>query len=71
MTGSVIITAAEHDSVVEVPARLVLDSGGSNFVLVQKNGHSILQPVALGLAGDNGLAEVVSGLIAGDKISDF
>ncbi|MDR3519461.1 MAG: efflux RND transporter periplasmic adaptor subunit [Candidatus Pacebacteria bacterium] len=71
MTGNVLITAAEHDNVVEVPSSLVLDNGGIHLVLVQDNGKSIPRAVTLGLSGDDGMIEIISGLNIGEKISDF
>ncbi len=71
MTGNVSITAAEHDNVVEVPSRLVFDDNGTNIVLIQNNGKVIRQKVMLGLTGSDNMTEVVSGLNAGDNITDF
>jgi HlyD family secretion protein len=71
MTGNVIVVTAEHDNVVEVPSRLVLDDGGNDFVLVQSGGKSVRRPVTPGLTGNDGMVEIISGLNAGEKISDF
>jgi HlyD family secretion protein len=71
MTGNVSIVTSERDNVVEVPSHLVLDDGGNNFVLVQSNGKITKQPVVLGLSGSDGMVEIVSGLEAGEKISNF
>jgi hypothetical protein len=71
MTGNVLVVVAEHNNVVEVPSHLVLDDGGNNFVLVQNGGKSVKRPVVLGLSGNDGMVEIISGLNAGEKISDF
>ena len=71
MTGNVLIVSAEHDNVVEIPARLILDSGNNNFVIVKNGKTNIERPVVLGITGDDGMVEVISGLNVGEKISDF
>ncbi len=71
MTGDVDIISAEHDNVVEIPSQLVLDDNGNNFALLQNNGKNIRQQITLGLFGDDGMVEVISGLHAGEKIIDF
>ncbi len=71
MTGDVQAITGEHDNVVEVPSRLVLGNDGNDFVLIQDGGQIMRNPVTLGLLGDDGMIEIVSGLDAGEKISDF
>ncbi len=71
MTGDVHVVSAEHDNVLEVPSRLVLGNNGNNFVLVQNDKKNIQRPVTLGVTGDDGMVEIVSGLNAGEKISNF
>ena len=71
MTGNVTIATLEHDNVVEIPSRLVLDSGNNNFVLIENGAKNIKRQIILGLQGDDGMVEVVSGLNVGEKISDF
>ena len=68
MTGNVFVATAEHDNVIEIPSRLVLTNGDNNFVRLQ-NGK--MQQITLGITGDNNMVEVVSGLNAGEKLSDF
>jgi len=71
MTGNVTIAAKEIDNVVEIPSRLVLDGGNDNFVLVESGAKNMKRQITLGYFGNDGMVEVVSGLSAGDKISDF
>jgi HlyD family secretion protein len=71
MTGNVHIVEAEHDNVIQVPSNLVINAAGSYFVLLQKGGIAVKQPVEIGLIGDSGMTEIVSGLSVGDKINSF
>ena len=71
MTGDVHVITGEHDNVVEVPDRLVLGGKDNSFVIVQNGGETVRIPVTLGIAGDDGMVKVVSGLDDGEKISDF
>ncbi len=71
MTGNVRIIEAEHDNVVEVPSNLVINDNGNYFVL-SGNGNALQKkPVQIGLVGDNGMTEIVSGLQAGDHINNL
>jgi RND family efflux transporter MFP subunit len=71
MTGNVDIIAAEHDNVLEVPSNLVINDDNSYFVLVQNGSTIQKQPVQIGLVGDNGMTEIMSGLNVGDHINNF
>ena len=71
MTANVHIIAAEHDNVLAIPARLVIEDGDQRFVLVRNGGTVEKQPVTLGITGDDGMVEVVSGLSGGETISNF
>jgi HlyD family secretion protein len=71
MTGNVHIVEAEHDNVVEVPSNLLINNNDDYFVLMQHGAITKKQPVQIGLVGDNGMTEVVSGLNEGDEIITF
>jgi RND family efflux transporter MFP subunit len=71
MTGNALVVTAEHDNVVEIPSRLVLGGDNHQFVLISAAGKNAMQPVTVGLTGDDGMVEIVSGLTAGQTISDF
>lgn len=71
MTANVHIIIAEDDNVVEVPTNLVINNNNSYFVLVDKGGTVQQVPVKIGIAGDNGMTEITSGLNAGDQITNF
>ncbi len=71
MTGNVHIVEAEHDNVVEVPSNLVINDNNDYFVLVQNGATIGKEPVQIGLVGNNGMTEIVSGLNVGDRINNF
>ncbi|HUZ92505.1 MAG TPA: efflux RND transporter periplasmic adaptor subunit [Candidatus Paceibacterota bacterium] len=71
MTANAHVIAAEHDGVLEVPARLVISANGSQSVLLRNGSASVTQPVTTGLVGDDGMIEITSGLKEGDQIADF
>ena len=71
MTGNVHIVEAEHDDVVRVPSGLVVSDAGNYFVLVQDGKTVKKQPVQIGLVGDDAMTEIVSGLSAGQIITNF
>jgi multidrug efflux pump subunit AcrA (membrane-fusion protein) len=71
MTAAVHIVTAEHDNVVEVPSKSIISDDDQDFVMVQ-NGHALeKKEVTVGISGDDGMTEVVSGLSAGDRINNF
>ena len=71
MTANVHIVVAEHDNAIEVPNRLVVDDNNQNFVLMRNGSVTEQKPVTLGIVGDDGMVEIVSGLAVGDIISNF
>ncbi len=68
MTGNVLVTTGEHDNVVTIPSRLVLASGNNTVVRMQDGS---MRQITIGLTGSNNMVEVVSGLQAGEKLSDY
>lgn len=71
MTGNVHIIEAEHDNAVVVPSDLVINDNNDYFVLMQNGNTTKKQPVQIGLVGNNGTTEIVSGLSVGDKVITF
>ncbi len=71
MTANVLIRAAEHDNVLKVPSRLVINDANEHFVLVKEGNAVLRRQVSLGIAGDDGMVEITSGLEVGDQISNF
>jgi RND family efflux transporter MFP subunit len=71
MTGNVHIILAEDDSVIVVPSGLVLNSGNQYLVLVKTPAGNAERQVQIGLAGDDGMTEITSGLNEGDTLVNF
>ncbi|HVM76920.1 MAG TPA: efflux RND transporter periplasmic adaptor subunit [Candidatus Paceibacterota bacterium] len=71
MTGNIHIVTGEHDNVVEVPTRLVINDGNAKFALVRHGGETVKQEVQVGLTGDNGMTEITSGVNEGDTLTNF
>jgi macrolide-specific efflux system membrane fusion protein len=69
MTANVSITTAVKDQVLIVPSRAVIDKGNNQkIVRLLANNQSVETPVTIGLRGDEGLTEIVSGLKPGDAV---
>ncbi|NTW22113.1 HlyD family efflux transporter periplasmic adaptor subunit [Candidatus Falkowbacteria bacterium] len=67
MTANVSITTAIKDQVLIVPSRAVIDKGNSQKVVrLLVNNQFVETPVTVGLRGDEGLTEIISGLKPGD-----
>jgi RND family efflux transporter MFP subunit len=71
MTGNVHIVEAEHDNVTVVPSNLVINNSNNYFVLMQNGAVTKKQSVQIGLTGNGGTTEIVSGLNVGDKVVTF
>jgi RND family efflux transporter MFP subunit len=71
MTATAEISTAIRDNVLMIPMRAVLDKDGNKYVRIL-NGTQVLESlVKLGLSGDGGLVEVISGVNEGDNIITF
>ncbi len=71
MTAAVHIKTAEHDNVVEVPSKSIISDNDQNFVMVQNGNALEKKEVTVGISGDDGMTEIVSGLSVGDRINNF
>lgn len=71
MTGNVSIILAQHDNVLAVPSRLVIKNGSDYFVLVQAADGNEQQPVKIGLIGNNGMTEIISGISEGEALANY
>jgi HlyD family secretion protein len=71
MTGNAHIILAEDDNVIEVPSRLVINNGNGYSVTVQTATGTQQVPVTIGLVGDNGMTEIMSGINQGDQLANF
>jgi RND family efflux transporter MFP subunit len=73
MTANLDILTQEHDDVLSVPTRAIIDQNGSKSVrLLNADGKTFTSvPVAVGLKGSDGTTEIVSGLSAGQKVVTY
>jgi len=72
MTANAIITTADKDNILIVPSRAIIEKNGSGKfarTLVSEEVREI--PVTIGLRGDNGLVEILSGLNEGDQVVTY
>lgn len=68
MTANVTIMANEKEDVLILPFRAVTDNNGVRTVKVLSGGQPTEKIVNLGLRGDDGLVEIISGISAGDEV---
>jgi len=69
MTANVVIKTDFKENVLYIPSRAVLSNNGDpKFVRVLKGEEVIEKEVNLGIKGDNGLVEIISGLEEGEEI---
>jgi HlyD family secretion protein len=71
MTATAEITTAVRDNVLMIPMRAVLDKDGNKYVRVLYGAEPLESLVKLGLAGDGGMVEVLSGVKEGDAVVTF
>ncbi len=71
MTANIEIQTAKKEKVLVIPLRAVKEKAGKRVVQVLENNQPREVEVVLGLRGDEGLVEVVSGLTEGMKVITF
>ena len=71
MTANVHIITAEHNNVIGIPSRLIINDNDHHFVLVKNGGTTERREVVIGITGQNSMVEIVSGLNVGEKITNF
>jgi multidrug efflux pump subunit AcrA (membrane-fusion protein) len=77
MTANLTIVSQEKDGVLYIPQRAVkvreavLGVVPEKYVQILVNGKSQEKTVVIGLRGDNGLVEVLSGLTEGEQVITF
>ncbi len=72
MNGNITITTAHRSQVLVIPQDSVILKNGASTVLIDTgNGNNKEQAVQLGVSGNNGMVEVVSGLTEGEQIAGF
>lgn len=68
MTANCDILTAERAGVLNIPYRAVQDGEGGKFVRVLINNQPVRKTITVGLRGDEGEIEIISGLAAGEKV---
>ena len=68
MTANCDILTDHRENVLTMPARALQERNGRQFVRILVNGKPAERDVTVGLRGDEGEIEVISGLNAGDKV---
>lgn len=68
MTATANISTNSIDNAVIIPQRAVIDRDDAKIVRVLKNGQAVEQKVVVGITGDNGMVEILSGVLAGDEV---
>lgn len=71
MTANINLTTAEKDGVLIMPARAVIEKNGGKYARRLTSGRLIEVPITVGLRGDNGLIEILSGLNEGEAVVTF
>ena len=72
MTANANITTARKDNILIMPSRAIIEKNGSGkFVRLLVNQAVSETPVTVGLRGDNGLVEVLSGVKEGDEVVTY
>ncbi len=72
MTANASITTDHKDNILMMPLRAVVEkSDGSKIVRIKKGDKIEEVPVSLGLRGDEGMVEVLSGVSEGDEVVTF
>ncbi len=68
MSADVDISINKKENVISIPQRAVQDTNGKKIVQILESGKPVDREVKLGLEGDGGLVEIVSGLNEGDLV---
>lgn len=71
MTANANINTAKKDDVITMPSRAMIEKDGGKYARQLLNGQIRETPITIGLRGDNGLVEVLSGLSQGDMVVTF
>jgi len=66
-SASVVITVAEADNALSVPAAAVQTAGNTSAVVVEENGQNVTRPVQVGVRGES-TVEITSGLTEGERV---
>ncbi|MDD5071910.1 MAG: efflux transporter periplasmic adaptor subunit, partial [Patescibacteria group bacterium] len=70
--ANVIITTASRENVLIMPSRAVIEkNNGERYVRILVGKTVVEEPVKIGLRGDGGMVEVLSGVKEGDQVITF
>jgi HlyD family secretion protein len=68
MTANVTITTDSRDNALVIPVRAVIEANGQKSAKILEGGVPKEVPIKIGLAGDEGMTELLSGLDEGQEI---
>jgi HlyD family secretion protein len=68
MTANITITTNSKPGVLKIPTRTIIEKNNEKFVNVLKNNLPAETAIKIGLRGDEGMVEVLSGLKEGDSL---
>ena len=72
MTANVTIVTAEKKNVLFVPSRAIIQKNGSGkYARVLENGQLVEKKVEIGLRGDDGVYEIVGGVLEGETVVTY
>lgn len=71
MTANVVITTMEKKNVLIMPGRAVARKNGNKYARILVNGRINEMPIQIGLRGDEGMVEILSGVKEGDEVVTF
>ncbi len=72
MTASAVILTNKRDNTLIMPARAVVEQNGGTIVRILGANNTVRESnVSIGLNGDDGMVEVLSGVNEGDKVVTF
>ena len=71
MTANVTVNAQRRDNVVTIPLRAVKEREGQRIVEILEAGYIRELPVEIGLRGDGGMIEIISGVTVGQEVITF
>lgn len=72
MTANAVITTAQKDNVVIAPSRAIIEKNGvGKFIRILEKGGMVERPVEVGLRGDGGTVEILSGAAVDEDAITF
>lgn len=72
MTANIIITTDKKENILVAPSRAIIEKNGDGkFIRILKDKQLIESPVQIGLRGDGGMVELISGAKEGDEVVTY